>query len=201
MDTRGWLKRVLTFMLCAAAALPQTVRQRPALTGALIDPADRPVAGIAISLVSGSGGQQAFTVPDGAFRFEDLVPGAYRLRATVPGFNPVDRMVRVGNRPVSRVVLRLVLAPVKEEVFVRGEDARVNTDAGGNLYAVSVVHGLLENLPILGLDYLAALARFLDPGSPGGAGTSLIVDGMEARNVGVTPSAIQEIKINQNPSP
>jgi hypothetical protein len=69
----------------------------------------------------------------------------------------------------------------------------------GNLNAVSVEHGLLENLPILGLDYLTALSRFLDPGTPGDAGTSLIVDGMEARNVGVTPSAIQEIKINQNP--
>jgi hypothetical protein len=31
------------------------------------------------------------------------------------------------------------------------------------------------------------------------SGVSLVVDGMEARNAGVTASAIQEIKINQNP--
>ena len=48
------------------------------------------------------------------------------------------------------------------------------------------------------MDFVAALSRFLDPSNPDSE-VSLIVDGMEARNVGVTPSAVQEIKINQNP--
>ena len=45
---------------------------------------------------------------------------------------------------------------------------------------------MLDNLPILDNNYLSALARFLNPGTPGDAGTSLIVDGMESRNVGMT---------------
>lgn len=58
---------------------------------------------------------------------------------------------------------------------------------------------MLDNLPVLDNNYLNALARFLNPGTPGDAGTSLIVDGMEARNIGVTASAVQEIRINNNP--
>ena len=186
-------------MLVLGILLPVAIAQQPALAGLLIDPSGRPVAGIAISLTSAAGERQASTGPDGAFRFEGLAPGSYRLRAAVHGFSSIERTVRVGNQPVSRVVLRLVLAPLKQEVLVPGEDTRVNTEAAGNLNAVSVERELLGNLPVLGLDYLAALSRFLDPGTPGGAGASLIVDGMEARNIGVTPSAIQEIRINQNP--
>ncbi len=189
----------LIVSLALGILLPVASARQPDLTGLLIDPSGRPVAGIAVSLASAAGERQAFTGPDGAFRFEDLAPGSYRLRADVHGFNPVERAIRVGNQPVSRVLLRLALAPLKQEVLVPGEDSQVNTEAAGNLNAVSVERGLLENLPVLGLDYLAALSRFLDPGAPGGTGASLIVDGMEARNVGVTPSAIQEIKINQNP--
>ena len=191
--------RALFTLLVLGVLSPFATAQQPDLTGLLIDPSGRPVAGIAISLASAAGERQAFTGPDGAFRFEGVVPASYRLRAAVHGFVPVERTVRVRNQPISRVVLRLVLAPLKQEVLVPGEDTRVNTDAAGNLNAVSVERGLLDNLPVLGLDYLAALSRFLDPGTPGGAGASLIVDGMEARNIGVTPSAIQEIRINQNP--
>lgn len=43
------------------------------------------------------------------------------------------------------------------------------------------------------------MTAFLDPASMGAGGTQLIVNGMEVNNVGVTPSAIQEVRINQNP--
>jgi hypothetical protein len=70
---------------------------------------------------------------------------------------------------------------------------------GENADAVSVERTMLDNLPMLDNNYVDALVRFLAPGTPGDAGASLIVDGIESRNVEVTPSAIQEIRINNNP--
>ena len=55
----------------------------------------------------------------------------------------------------------------------------------------------LRDLPVFDNDVIGTLSRFLDAGSIGTAGTTLVVDGMEARKVGVSPSAIQQIKINQ----
>lgn len=170
----------------------------PRLSGVLIDPADRPVPGVIVRLAGEGPPGSAQTSATGEFRFEDLPPGRYRLSVSVPGFAPLERSVQLGRRP-SRVVLKLVLAQLQQEITVAGQPLRVTTEAGGNLNAISVERGMLDNLPVLGLDYLSALSRFLDPGTPGGAGVSLIVDGMESRNVGVTPSAIQEIRINQNP--
>jgi hypothetical protein len=43
------------------------------------------------------------------------------------------------------------------------------------------------------------MSRFLDPGSTGTNGVSLVVNGMEVSNLGVSASAIKEIKINQDP--
>ncbi|MEK7754834.1 MAG: carboxypeptidase regulatory-like domain-containing protein [Acidobacteriota bacterium] len=184
--------------LISAGAWPQNPRQPLAVGGVLIDPMDRSVAGARVVLVGEGQERPASTSPSGEFQFDNLGQGRYRLRVTVPGFEPIDRSVRVGSRPV-RLALRLTLAPLRERITVASQALRVTADAGGNLNAISVERGLLENLPILDLDYLTALSRFLDPTAPGGAGASLIVDGMEARNVGVTPSAVQEIKINENP--
>src|SRR5205085_1586420 len=57
----------------------------------------------------------------------------------------------------------------------------------------------LDRLPVFDHDYITAMSRFLDPDSTGTSGTSLIVNGVEANGPGVTASAIQSVKINQNP--
>ena len=57
----------------------------------------------------------------------------------------------------------------------------------------------LKNLPIFDRDIVGTLSRFLDASALGTGGATLVVDGMEARKVGVSPSAIQQVKINQDP--
>ena len=47
-------------------------------------------------------------------------------------------------------------------------------------------------------DYLAAMARFLDPGDTATSGATLIVNGVEANSAGVSPSAIKEVRINED---
>jgi hypothetical protein len=74
-----------------------------------------------------------------------------------------------------------------------------SVDATENRDAPVVGQNLLQQLPVLGQDYLATLKVFLDPAAIGTTGASLVVDGMEANTAGVTSSAIKEIRINQNP--
>jgi len=186
-----------TFVL-TLAAYSQTGRSTYRIEGKLIDPSDSAVPKARVVLQGPAGEQIRETANDGGFQFTALSPGRYRLQTTVPGFVVVDKEVEVRSRAVTRLVIRLALAAIKEEISVSGNSNLLTSEIANNRNAISVEQGLLETLPILNMDFVTALSRFLDPSNPD-SGVSLIVDGMEARNVGVTASAIQEIKINQNP--
>lgn len=169
------------------------------LSGILIDPSDTPVTSVPVRLFSGAGEMETLTGVGGEFRFQNLDPGAYEIQVDLEGFEPIRRSERVGVRSIQNIRLRLTLSKLRQELLVGEPINQVNTDTRNNADAISVEHGTLGNLPLLDLNYLAALSRFLEAGTAGGAGNSLIVDGMEMRNVGVTASAIQEIRINNNP--
>ena len=190
--------RLATSFIAAGSSYSQTGKGSYSIEGKLIDPSDSAVPKARVVLRGPTGEQVRETAIDGGFRFMALAPGRYRLQTVVPGFASVDREVEVRNRPVTRLVIRLALAAIKEEISVSGNSNLLTSDIANNRNAISVEQGLLETLPILNMDFVTALSRFLDPSNPD-SGVSLIVDGMEARNVGVTASAIQEIKINQNP--
>jgi len=186
--------RLIVFSL-----LPIPLAAQVAISGRVLDPSETPVGGIAVVLRQGTNEVSAFTAETGQFRFQGVPPGEYELLTTVPGFDPVRRQLRVARQPVSGLVIRLKLAAMKEELTVAASERRVSAAPGQNADTISVERSMLDNLPILDNNYLNALARFLDPGTPGDAGASLVVDGMESRNVGVTASAIQEIRFNNNP--
>ncbi len=179
--------------LCAAAVTAQS------LTGILLDPSNSAVPQARITLAGGGQQWEASTGPSGEFAFQGRQAGNYELRCEIAGFDPVRLPVRVGNTPTRRLQILLKLASVKGEVSVNEGDRTVAPQADRNADAISVERTMLDNLPFVDNNYLAALGRFLDPGTPGGSGTSIIVDGMEMRNAGVTASAIQEIRINNNP--
>lgn len=193
-----WLR--LTFTVSLAALLSA---QKPEVTvglnGILIDPSDAPVPGIKITLTAPGRTFETITAPTGVFRFEGLVPGEYGLHCEVHGFERVARRVRIGGRSTQPARIRLTLASLKEELSVGESDPSVAAQADRNADTISVERALLDNLPFLDNNYLSALGRFLDPGTPGGSGNTIVVDGMEMRNAGVTASAIQEIRINNNP--
>ncbi len=186
-----------TFVL-GGPVCSQTGRNTYSIEGKLIDPSDSAVPKARVVLLGPAGEQVRETANDGGFQFTALRSGRYRLQTAVPGFDVVNKEVEVHNRAVSRLVIRLALAAVKEEISVSGNSNPLTSEIANNRNAISVEQGLLETLPIMNMDFVTALSRFLDPSNPD-SGVSLIVDGMEARNVGVTPSAVQEIKINQNP--
>jgi outer membrane receptor protein involved in Fe transport len=169
------------------------------LTGIVLDPSNAAVPSARLRLMSGQVEREITSGSSGEFRFEGLAAGGYELRCEAAGFEPWRQGVRVGATASRRIEIRLKLAVVRGEVSVSDEDRSVAPQAGRNADAISVERNMLDNLPFLDNNYLAALGRFLDPGTPGGSGTTLVVDGMEMRNAGVTASAIQEIRINNNP--
>ncbi|MBI2685547.1 MAG: TonB-dependent receptor [Acidobacteria bacterium] len=171
----------------------------PTITGVVKDPSNAPVPAVAVTLQQGKRARLAQSGADGLFRFPRVPGGSYELKAQVRGFKPAVATVVVGNQPILPVELVLELADVLEAVTVAAESGMVSTDVAENLNAIQMDRAALDNLPSLGQDYIGTLSRFLDPGSVGTGGVTLVVDGVEATKAGVSASAIQEIKINQNP--
>ena len=192
--------RFATLLLTISASVfAQSLSSRTTLSGTLVDPSDAQVPGIRVNLVAGGRTAETVTGPTGEFRFENLVPGDYELRCEAPGFERVVQRVRIGNRAQQRIRVRLTIASLKEELSVVEGERTIAPQADRNADTISVERTMLDNLPFLDNNYLSALGRFLDPGTPGGSGNTIVVDGMEMRNAGVTASAIQEIRINNNP--
>jgi outer membrane receptor protein involved in Fe transport len=185
-----------TAATCVAQAAPATFT----VSGTIQDQTGGMLAGAQVVLAGPAGTPERTATTDGSgvFRFDGVAAGAWVLRASYEGFEPATLRLRVGPKPPGRQKIVLAIANLKEEITV-GDQAGVNTAAGQNRDAISVDQKMLADLPAFDRNYLDAVSRLLDPGAAGTAGTTLVVDGMEARKVGVSASAIQQIKINQNP--
>ncbi|MBL8234050.1 MAG: TonB-dependent receptor, partial [Bryobacterales bacterium] len=181
------------------AQTPRRAAPSATLSGSVVDPSDAPVPGVTVTLSGSEQARRTATDTLGEFRFERVAAGTYELRVEVAAFDPVVRRIRVDNRGTPPIRVRLAIAALKENISVDERERGVAAQADRNADAISVERTMLDNLPVLDNNYLSALSRFLDPGTPGGSGNTLVVDGMEMRNAGVTASAIQEIRINNNP--
>src|SRR5262249_43199660 len=135
----------------------------------------------------------------GSFRFTGLAAGVYSIRVQREGFRNATARVRIASHQPASLIIALELAEVFTEVAADSEPVQVSVDVAENRDAAAAGGSLLEKLPVFDQDYIAAMSRFLDAGSVGANGTSLVVDGMEVHNAGVTASAIKEVRINQNP--
>jgi hypothetical protein len=113
------------------------------------------------------------------------------------GFKTVKTPVVVGRQ--KSLLIALPVAVADEQITVGAESPQVSTESGSNRDSVDVGGDILEQLPVLDQDYISTLSMFLDAGSTGTGGVSLVVDGMEASRLGVSPSAIQQVKINNDP--
>ena len=163
-------------------------------TGAVLQAAE-------VILLSPDGVAERTVMTDaaGAFRFDNVRVGIYQIRASYQGFKPATLRLRVGTRAPSRQKLVLAIADLNQEITVGTEAEGLTTEAGQNRNAVTIDSKMLADLPAFDRDYIGAVSAFLDPGALGTGGVTLVVDGMEARRVGVSASAIQQIKINQDP--
>jgi len=175
--------------------------QTGAISGIVEDPSKASVPGATVQLRGNANARQRQTTTDaaGAFRFDAVSSGDYQLEIQQPGFRPSVLQVKVGPRPPGMLRIVLALADRREGVTVEEGATQVSTESSENLNAISVNQDLMENLPVFDQDYAATMSRFLNSGLVGTNGVTLVVDGMESTRVPVSPSAIQQVKINQDP--
>lgn len=199
----GPLRRAFELWLCLALTRG-AVAQDPApgwpVTGVVLDPTGAGVAKAKVTLQGAAAG--AISVPandTGMFRFENVRPGTYEITTEHAGFKPATVRLRIGPRAPASQVIRMSLADVRSELTVTEQAGQVNTNTSENLDTVTLNRQSLDDLPIFDQDYVGMISRFLDSGSVGTSGVTLVVDGVEATRASVSSSAIQEVKINQDP--
>ena len=186
--------------LFALGALSQD-RVGSTVTGVVFDPAGAGVAGAKVGLQQNDGAALISTSADaeGAFRFDGVAPGIYTVVVEKEGFEVAAGHVNVrAFAPVS-VEMHLKLATIRAQVSVTGQATELSTHASENRDTVSLNPQALENLPMFDQNYIGTMSRFLDAGSIATGGVTLVVDGVEATRASVSASAIQEIKINNDP--
>jgi hypothetical protein len=135
----------------------------------------------------------------GRFRFEGIITGNYEIRVTSPGFEEAIVDVKVEASSTNFLTITLFVVTIRQAVTISTDRPQLNTDPADNKNAISAPGDFLETIPVLDQDYIATLSRFIDPASVGTSGVSLIVNGVEENSLKVSPSAIKEIRINQDP--
>jgi hypothetical protein len=174
----------------------------PPLRGVVRDQTGAVLQGARVDLTDESGGvvRSGATDGKGEYLLDRIPSGAYTLKVQFEGFRSATVRVRVAaRRPPAPQVVVLDLATQKQEVTVNAVNDIIGAAANANRDAVVLNDKELKNLPIFDRDIVGTLSRFLDASALGTGGVTLVVDGMEARKVGVAPSAIQQVKINQDP--
>ncbi|MEO8481981.1 MAG: TonB-dependent receptor [Acidobacteriota bacterium] len=205
MRVRVWWFVVGVAVAALAGSAPRSAAQSRsasptprAVSGAVADETGGVLPGARVELVAPDGSVRETVTTDavGHFQFAGVPAGAFVIRATFPGLTPTSATARTtGN--VDAVKLVLHLAGRQEGVTVELGGASVSSDPAANLDAVAVSQDDLRGLPVFDQDILGAVSRFLDAGGSGGA--TLVVNGMEVNALRVSASAIQQIKINQDP--
>jgi hypothetical protein len=93
----------------------------------------------------------------------------------------------------------MAIEGLTQEVSVSSGGAQTSAQANANLDTISIDANALDDLPILDQDVVASMSRFLDSSAIGTGGTTIVVDGVEVNALSVSASAVQHIKINQDP--
>jgi hypothetical protein len=174
-----------------------------AITGTLLDPSGAAIAKAHVSLLTPDDKPVAEATTDnsGSFRFEHIASGKYALALHAEGFRDARVNVNLTAGRLSPIRVTMQIAVLSESVTVATGDSvpTVSTDNSANQNANSIDRNALDRVPVFDQDYITTMSRFLDDNATGTNGVTLVVNGIEANGPGVTPSAIQEVKINNNP--
>ncbi len=172
------------------------------ISGSVLDPSGAAIPGANVVLIRTDGTQidQSITDNAGGFRFNHVAAGEYTVDIHAAGFRETKTNAVVGAKqtPSLRVVMSIAVENQTVDVGAEGAPL-VSTEVGENQNANTIDRNALDRVPVFDQDYITAMSRFLDDSATGTNGVSLVVNGIEANGPGVTASAVQEVKINQNP--
>lgn len=121
------------------------------LTGAITDASGAAVVGAKVQALNAATGvsQEATSDSSGIYRFTTLLPGAYKVTVTAPGFaTQVTPSVLVRVNEVARVDGALKVASSTQSVTVTTEAPVLQTDKGD--VHTDFTAQQIENLPIMG---------------------------------------------------
>ncbi len=217
---RKQLARVVSAIVVCAAILAAQVAPTQ-VSGMVSDGSGRSVSGAQLQLISEARGfvYKLQSAEDGYFVFTNLLPGAYRLEVTQPGFRTFSQsgIVAVANRTV-RVDISLVVGSVSESVTVSADASLL--DSATQEVGQTIDNRRVISLPLNGRSYLelASLAPNAIPFTTGtrqGTGfvlggsrfnsNNLMVDGIDNNTIffnrdAVRPSveSIEEFRVITN---
>jgi hypothetical protein len=194
-------KRLLLTLVFCGGMYAQERSGSYTVSGTIQDPSGAAIPGATVELAQESGAIEQTTETDalGTFRLANVAQGVHVLNVRQSGFRSARQTVRVGNRPPQPLRIALALAEHRSEVTVSGEAANVSTESTENRNAIRASQQALQGIPVFDMDYIGTMSAFLSQGDVATGGVTLVVDGLEANGLGVTPSAIQEVKINSDP--
>src|SRR5579863_9153945 len=182
----------------------------PAIHGVVADATGAIVPNAEVDLVDPSGAVASTMHSDGEGNFQLTAPraGNYTLVISEPGFETVRTPVILALPSSGTAVAPALARPlhIVLPIATLATNIRVSADASEDLTAPeenrdsSVLSaGDLKALPIFDNDYVTAMSSFLDDSATATGGSGLMVDGVEANRATVSPSAVQEVRINQDP--
>jgi Carboxypeptidase regulatory-like domain len=181
----------------------QTDAPTLAISGTVLDPSGSFIPGADVSLIAANGKPIAKASSDakGEFRFEKVPPGKYQVRVTSLGFRDGVAPVAIADKAIPPLRIFMTIAAVSEVVSVNVDDSapQISTETSENRSNNNIDRDALDRVPVFDQDYITLLSRFLSDDALATSGVSLVVNGIEANGPGVSPSAVQSVKINQDP--
>ncbi|HSY91667.1 MAG TPA: carboxypeptidase regulatory-like domain-containing protein [Candidatus Binatus sp.] len=203
------LSMLWPFAVCAQQAGPTpapAADQRAAtdsISGVLLDPSGAAITGAEVTLFGLKADAVAHATTDnvGAFRLQNISTGKYTLQFHAEGFRDARIAVAVTSKRSSpiRVVMQISVETENVTVATGINVPLVSTETSENQNTNAIDRNALDRVPVFDQDYITTMSRFLDDNATGTNGVTLVVNGIEANGPGVTPSAVQEVKINNNP--
>ena len=185
---------------CSTIAGSAFAQNLLSIRGRVVEATGAAVPGIAIQISTPSGTSVAHTQSDSAgnFTLPSLHPGNFVL--TVPaasGFAERSMPLHV-TASIPDLTVHLALASVSQQITV-GTDQPLSIDPAANRDTIVTTGAQLRKLPVFDQDFIAALTPFLDAASGSSGPATIIVDGVEMKSTGVSASAIQEVRVNNDP--
>ena len=174
--------------------------------GTVADPSGAIVPNAEVDLLDGTGSVAATLHSDGEGNFQLTAPtiGDYTLVVSEAGFDTVKTVVKLGTQgtaPIAAPMLHIVLpiSTMATTINVNAGNSMDLTAPDSNSDTSVMSSNDLKSLPIFDNDYSTAMSAFMDSASEGTGGSGLLVDGVEANRATVSASAVQEVRINQDP--
>jgi Carboxypeptidase regulatory-like domain/TonB dependent receptor len=184
----------------SAPASGQSQAARLSIRGTVSDSTGASVPGAPLHLESAQHQPLAETQTDaqGNFTLLNLPPGD--LTVVIPAYLGLAAKILPLHltSSIANLQIALPLDSVAQQVSVAPDQA-LSTDPSANQDTVTVSGETLRKLPVFDQDYIAAMTVFLDASSLTSNGATILVDGVEMKTAGVSASAIQEVRVNNDP--